>query len=109
MDRKPPQRAPGSIDVSNVPLVGQRVFKMVCKNGHYEETTKPFQMVIPSPDNSQALVFTACRTCWVTFMAEEFTMHMLTDEQAEKLKREAAQDEQLPLFDGQADKAAKAS
>lgn len=78
------QNAHGNL-AAGVPLVGQPRFNLLCKFGHYEETTAPFQMVLPASDGTAAAL-TICRRCWAQFIGDEFEMRRLSDEEAEALK-----------------------
>ena len=64
--------------------MGQRKMRLLCRNDHYEETSRPFQMLIPSAEAPDLMGVRLCRTCWIQFVSDVAGMKELTDAEADK-------------------------
>lgn len=73
-----------------IPIIGERKLKLACRNGHYEETSRPFQMLVPDSDGRVHHGVRLCRACWIAFITFNCGMKELTDEEADKLIAEIA-------------------
>lgn len=75
--------------LDTLPIVGQRLYKLGCPNGHYEEVALPFQMVVPAAVGQPTAVV-LCRQCWLAFISSNFGMRLLSEDEAAVAKAEAA-------------------